>query len=881
LLRTSVLFFLALIVFVSACGANTKEDLYAEGLKLLEQGNPQGAIVALRNALEKDQNFFEARFQLAKSYLALERHDLAEQELRKVRLQSPSHPEVSLEMARVYLRTDRLEQAREEAEAFLETVPDSVPALLILGEVSGQETDLEQAKERYARVLAIAPEEPEALVGLAKVALIQGEMDAARDHLNAALLKRPDHLETLYLLADIQQRREETDGLLQTLTAITRVNPEDVNAFYRLGMIRLDKGEIQAVDELAGRLREKYPRRAEGFALEGLKYFQEQNFPEAIVALQQANSIQPSLESHFYLGLSLYQTGELESAMSEFRTVLDRRPDFVQARLMTAQILLQQQRLDVAVEEAQRIIRQDPGNAMAFNVLGSAYMALGDHGQGMDALQTATRLNPALVDSYLKQGMFHLSQGSAAEAESTLDSAIQIAPDQMQIRMLQFANHMQQGETDKALELLREGPDAALYNNMAAVHFSRNNPAEALELLAKAKASDPTYLPAYFNAASHFMALREPARALEEYQAALEQDPDNSRALLEAARLSAMLGQDDHAADYLKRARATNQPRAFLATADHHLRRGQLEQAMTTLNQGLETAPDNLPLKEAKGRLHLSRKEFDQAIALFEEIRTQQEESGLQLLAIAHLQKGDADTARDLARKFIALHPDRSDGYLLAAAIEESVGNLDQAEAQVGSAIQADPENALALLRLGNLQARKGNMDLALQTYQRAEQINPDFVPAIFAQGALLEAQERFALAVEAHRRALQKNQDYAPALNNLAYLHLKGHGDTAEALQLAAQAFRLDPGNPGIMDTLGLALVVNDRAAEAVPLLERAAAILPDNPTLRYHLALAYKGANDPAKALEQVNRALEQGQFPEADDARLLQRELQDVGQ
>lgn len=873
--------FLAFVLLTSGCGSGTKEELYAEGLQLMEQGNFQGAVVVFRNALEKDQNFFPARFQLARVYLGLNRFELAEQELRKVRLQNPSDPEIALEMAQVFLFTDRLSEAREEITTYLAHNPDSVPAILILGEIYGRETNLDQAKQRFQQVLSITPGEPSAHLGLARIALIQGETDQALSELRAILDVHPDHLQALYILAEIQQRQGQIDELQATMSTIARLNPQDVTTKYRLGMIYLDKGEIAMAAELGKQLREQHPRRSEGFTLNGLKFFQEGNFPEAIVALQQANSIQPSLENHYYLGLSLYQTGELESALSEFRIALGLRPDFVQARLMTALILLQQQRLEPALIEAQRVIQQSPGNAMAYNIQGSALMAMGNHDQGLEALRTATRLNPGLVDSYLKQGIFHLSQGSTEEAGISLDAAIQAAPDQMQIRMLQFANLMQQGEMDKAYALMQDGldgtaNDASFFNNMAAIDFSRNNPAEALALLDRAQQSNPAFLPAYFNKAAYFTTRGDLAAAFGQYQAALEQAPDNPRALLGAATTVALLGREDEALDYYSRARDTGSPQAFLASAEHLLRRGQPDQALTILDSGITTTEDNLPLLEAKGRILLGQREYDQAIAVFRIIQSRQEDSGLQLLASAYLQKEDTAGAMEQARRLIAARPDSAGGYLLLASIHEVAGNLDQAEAQIQAATKAEPENLQALLRMGNLQARRGNLDQAMEAFQGAERLNPDFAPAIFSQGSLLESQGRYAQAILAHQRALSKDPGFAPSLNNLAYLYLKGHGDPAEALSLANRAFQAEPNNPGIMDTLGLALLKNDQAEEGRRVLEQAVELLPDHPTVRFHLAMAYDLTGEPDKALKELEKALAHDDFPEIRDARALKERI-----
>ena len=58
-----------LLILLTSCGGKTKEELYAEGMKQVKDGNHNGAIVLFKNALEKDQNYVDARYQLARAYL--------------------------------------------------------------------------------------------------------------------------------------------------------------------------------------------------------------------------------------------------------------------------------------------------------------------------------------------------------------------------------------------------------------------------------------------------------------------------------------------------------------------------------------------------------------------------------------------------------------------------------------------------------------------------------------------------------------------------------------------------------------------------------------------------------------------------------------------
>jgi Flp pilus assembly protein TadD len=77
-------------------------------------------------------------------------------------------------------------------------------------------------------------------------------------------------------------------------------------------------------------------------------------------------------------------------------------------------------------------------------------------------------------------------------------------------------------------------------------------------------------------------------------------------------------------------------------------------------------------------------------------------------------------------------------------------------------------------------------------------------------------------------------------------------------------------------MDTLGFALLKNNRNDNAKKVLEKAANLLPDNPSVAYHLALAYKESGDKANALKVIQKALTLGDFADAAAAKLLAAEL-----
>ena len=111
----------------------TKEELFKEGQKSITANDPNSAIIFFKKALEKDQNFFEARFQLARAYTKVGKIDSAEKELQKLVRQNPQSKEIHLELARVYVQKGSPDDALHELSTFIGDIPGNGDALEVAG----------------------------------------------------------------------------------------------------------------------------------------------------------------------------------------------------------------------------------------------------------------------------------------------------------------------------------------------------------------------------------------------------------------------------------------------------------------------------------------------------------------------------------------------------------------------------------------------------------------------------------------------------------------------------------------------------------------------------------------------------------------------------
>lgn len=872
---------LIILTVCSACGRKTKEELLAEGIKQLNDANPNGAVVLFKNALEKDENYLDARFQLAKAYARMGKSEQAEREYLKVLKQNPSRDEVVLELADLYNATRKGDQAFKLGEQYLSKHPGSVEGLEILGVASAANKRFEDAERYLQKALAVAPNRSKTKIAIAGVYLSTGKEQQAKSVLEELVRSDPKNLKGLYMLAALEKIDGNRDKSLEIYNRILAIDKSETLAAYKSGLILIEKGDLGTADTTADYMIKNFPKNAEGYRLKGLVYYQRKNYAEAITRLQLSLKYRPSLEGYYFLGLCYYNRGELESALSQFRKILDYAPDSRQARLMTGTILLAQKRVDDAITEIQKVLQKNDGDALAHNLLGNAYMAKGMFEEGMREYNRATKIDPKIVDAYLKKGTFYFSRGKNAEGEAELASAVKAAPDVINSRMLLASYYAKSGNAARSLSVLRAGltgkkSDALLYNSIASVLLSQNKNDEGLNSIQKAKTVDPAFPASYQNLAIYFAATGKYDRAIEEYAALLRYDPQNVRALLGVAALYEIKGNDKEALVYYQKATDTKQAGTFLAKANYFLKKRETDKAIKVLEDALKVDSRNVAALEMKGRLLVSEKKFKEALRAFDEVEAINPNAGSALKIGAFVAMKDTAKAVELARKNIDKHPNSAQGYLTLASIYEGQRDRNRAITEVKNGLRVDANNVQAILYLGNLYESARDYTQAMALYAEASRKRPDFAPALFAQGALLDSTGKKKEAVAVYRKVLMKSESYVPALNNLAYLYASGYGSKEDALRLAVAANKLQHGNPGAMDTLGFALLRNNRPAEAKMVLEKAANLLPNNPTVQYHLALAYNASGDKNNAVKSLQKALSLGAFPDARAASTLMAEL-----
>jgi putative PEP-CTERM system TPR-repeat lipoprotein len=869
-----------LLLSICSCGTKNKEEMFANGMAELKKGNPNGATVCFKSALESDPKYFEARHQLAKAYLAAGKPELAAREYTRLIKEDASRSKAKLELARAYIAGVKAEEALAEIDAYVKLYGASAETSEINGIALAALGRTEQAEAALLKALKLEPGRASAKLALAGIYHFgrdKGQKDVGKRLISEVIAADPKNIRAYYIQAMQEVAAGNTDTAITIYRKIHEIDGTHVVALYKAGLLYIAKSDIQQADQIADSIVKQFPKKSEGLRLKGIVNFHRKNFAEAIALLQKSASIQPAPEDFYYLGRCHFSINELEQALNQFRRTGDKNNFSGPAKVLATMTLLRLQRFEAAVAELKPFLAANPGNALAHNVMGSALIGLGRHDEGMAEFNRAVELDPRIVDAHLNKGKMHLFSGRIKDAESDFTSALQASPELLNTRLMLASLYTREKTPEKAMALLEKGlsgnkGDAIVYNYMAAIMFSQGRKYEALQYLLKSKKADPAYLTASFNAATYYSAANESDKAFAEYTEILRISPQNAKAMISIAALMELKGNDKEALRYYKDAMQTKDKGAYLAMAYYQLRRGDKKKAVSALDKGIGAVAGNIEAMEMKRLLLTTEAKFDEAVKICDDMEAINPQFGMHKKIETYLAQKDIAKAKVQASRFITLNPASASGYIDLATVYERAGELDKAIEEVRKCIKIVPQHLAAQQKLGDLHAMKKEYASAVNIYREILLKSPGFIPALFSHGRVLEESGDKAAAMSKYKEVLLKSENYVPALNNLAYLNVEGYGNFQEGLRLAFLSSRLNPTSPEVIDTLGYALLRNKRHQEAVQVLEKAYSLLPGNATVMYHLALAYTESGAKQKGVTLLQKALASGNFPEAASARKL---------
>ncbi len=897
---TTRLFFAAAaacaLLAAAGCAGDSPEKSLASAQAFLAKNDTRSAVIQLKNALQARPDWAPARFALGQALLDSGDPVAAVVELEKAR--DLKHPDeaVAPALARALLHQGKYKNVVERyagttfaepaANADLQTSvavshlalgdrasggraiqkalasrPDHVPAMMARIRLMAGEGQFDPALQLVDKSLEGAPTNAD-LWGLKGDLLLHGKADtrSAEVAYRKALDLRADLLSAHTGIVLGSLIRRDVDTAAKQVETLRKLAPLHPQTRFLMAQVAVARGDDKTAKELAAELLRIAPDDAKVLHLAGAAELRSGAALQAQTHLQKSLSIADSASVRALLAQSFVRSGQGAKALGVLSPLLEGAAD-----------------------------------AGTLAIAAQAHVVLGDLKKAESLYAAASKLDPADTKSKTALALTHLALGdrdaafselqriSSSDAGTSADLALVHA-------YLRTGRHASAIEAIDALERKAGGAKAASTHLRGLAEMGLKQPDAARKSWEHALSLDPNYFPALELLALLDVRDGKPQAAAKRFESVLARQPNNLGAQMALAALRTRAGAPvDEVAKMIAAAIRSNPQDAMprMKLVDLYVSAKQWGPALVTAQEGVAALPGSPELLDALGRVQALSGDTNQARSTFSRLAAMQPQSPLPHLRLAEIQRIDKNpgAASQSLGRALAIQPNLVEAQRKLIALEMSAGRYPAA-VQVARQVQAQrPKEVIGYLLEGEIETSRKDLNAAVAAYRRGLGAAPDIALAIKLHATLVHAGKKAdaetvaaqwqkahpkdaAFAMHLGQVALERGEfetaerqfatvlEVVPknvaALNNLSWAMSK-LGKKA-ALAPALEANELNPNQPPLMETLAVALSLNDQLPKALELQKKVVQLQPANNAYRLTLAKMYVRAGQSEQARSEL---------------------------
>ncbi|MES2298365.1 MAG: XrtA/PEP-CTERM system TPR-repeat protein PrsT [Pseudomonadota bacterium] len=904
---------LALPLLAAACQRHDDSaSLMADAARYRQRGDVKSATIQLKNVLQREPGQRLARQQLGELYLQSGDPVSAEKELRRALELGASVDIVAPMIGKALLMQGQFERVLEQVSVAGTPVQRAAAIALRANACLGL-GKIEEAARQFEQALALDGASADAMLGLSRLAVAKGKTKQAMDMIERALAAQPKHIDALRFKGDLQRAQGQGQLALPNYERILALNPADAQAHLDIANVRIDAGQFQQARADIGAARKLASSSVAVVHASALLDFREGKTAAALDGLQQvlrsAPDHMPSILLSGAVQLALASPQQAEQHLQRYLAAYPRHAYAVKL-MATAQ--LQQGRPDAAIAQLAPLLSDGADDGELLTLAGEAHMRARHFAQASEYFERASALQPDMPMLHTALALSRLGTGDSARAVAELERAAALGKMNARTGVLLVMAYLRNQDSDKALssiERMENTQSNPLIQNLKGlVYLARQDLARARTSFEHALRIDPQFMPALDNLVQVDLLEKKPDQARQRLDAALARAPRNAALMDAQARLAERSGKQPDALAWLEKSYAAqpDSAAAGLRLGAMYLRAGAAPKALL-LAQKLQAA--NPARADALGLLaqaQLANGDATGAIDSDTKLAALLPRSvPVQLhLAQAQLRAGDTNAAMAALKKALAIDPAQLDAQSALHGLLLGRKAYPQAMAIATAVQKQHPEAALGDKLEGDVFLAQEQALPALKAYERAfarEPSGPALIATIVAlqragKSALGEARmkawlaqhpadtasrlywasaklvnKEFAAAMEQFEIVLKSEPDNIVALNDMAWASQQTGDQRARGY--AERAYRLAPGSPAVLDTLGWIYQQAGDAKHALPLLQKAAAGAPDAANIGVHLAEALAKSGDKEGARKQCELLLARQQsFPQRAQVKAM---------
>lgn len=675
-----------------------------------------GAYNELMRTTEIDPHYLKARVDLGHLLLAAGEYKSADDEAKAALAQSPDNADVHSLIADIDFRQGHYPEAQEELNKVLQITPRSADAYIAMGKIQAaaknptgaevsfmkaieldpksegpvvslgdfylQQGRREDAEKQYQRAIELEPKAPEPRASMARVLFAEGKEAQAEQVLAQAKKDLADNPESYTMLGDLYYEEGKLDQALAEYASLYQSHNKDLRVKKNYIQLLILHNRLDEAAKLDDEVLKGDPGESEAEVLRGQILIRRGRPADALPLLQSAVKSDPQdALGHYYLGVAFNLTGDIGQAEKEWREAVRLRPTMVEAHQALADLGMRKGNGDLVRQSAEAIIAARPSSSEGYLWRARARFAAGNL-PGVEAdLKKAIQLAPSDPAAYSALGDLRMAEKKLSEAAHLYEQA------------LGFDSNY-----------------SPALNGLVTITLHQAGPAKAIARVNEQITKAPGNGSYYFLLGALLGNMRDWDRSRDALEKALTLDKNNTDALLLLAQVQEAQGSLDKAIQEDQAAIQQNPKdvRTYILLGSLEEKTGNWQKAEDVYQKALQVRPD-YPLA-ANNLAYLMLEHggnVDAALSLAQVARRGLPESpgSADTLAWAYYQKG---------------------AYLLAIDLLQE-------------AAKKKPNNATYLYHLGMAYMKMGNLVLARQNLHRALLLDPNSAGAAEIRKTLAE----------------------------------------------------------------------------------------------------------------------------------------------
>ncbi|HKW89256.1 MAG TPA: tetratricopeptide repeat protein [Candidatus Acidoferrales bacterium] len=645
----------------------------------------------------------------------------------------------------------------------------------------------------------------------------------------------------------------------------------------------------------------------------GKAYMKKGAYSSAAIEFRNALKVDPKyVEAYYQLAQADMALRDGNGAYNALESAIEIDPNRPDARLGRAQIYLvvgtkNPDFYSKAEEDANYILKQDPQNAQAHHLLGSALAAEKKYDAALQEFSTVTKLEPVKASPYMDAGLVQMALQRFPDAEQSFRKAVEVEPKNSQA-YVDLANFYRfQKKMPEAEAVLRQGAqnipnDIKIYLDWAATLAIEGKNTDADATLKVLEDQSPKSVDVAIAIGDYFLQRNMVDPAIGQYQRglsiapknlplqqklediylttnktelaakidaeAMTQSPNNSMNKINHGRLLIVEGKFQDAVTSLQKTVAdaadSNEAHYYLGMA--YWKTGDTNQANAEFQNALRISPGLPVALRALAQLNFSQKNYSVAQIYAQELvqKSSGNPADRLLLGETLLQQGKSKDAEDqfLAAKQLA--PTNPGAHVDLALLYQAEKKLPEAEKEYEAALQVAPQSTGALDQYAGFLVSRGENVKAINVVQQFLSRNPKDVRAHLAMSGVQLRAKNFTEARSEVEQALQLDPNSVAAYLQLGQV-LDSQDDEPGALQAYQKALSIDANNAALMTQVGNIYMKQGDLTKATAEFQKAINADPNYAVAENNLAWIYaeQGQNlDVALGLAQKAKS----QLPDA---------------